>query len=208
MLAKDRQAHGRELIKGHTASLNQGEIFDFTDGRSNRAVDFGILFGARDVVLYVEPNSHYVQNTTRTGLVKRDGNALPWDRWADEFRELMPETLRKYVEDLMNATTSDSHEEAIRESIVNVVDDAGTRTKPAGALAQTAGLVVDEQLKIVPIVLAVILPEMPAGATICRLLVLVEGRLPATKAAWSVIVGKFCTERNELIPFDPLNAFT
>lgn len=117
LLNKNRQGHGRDVVKGHTASLNQGEIFDVTDGRSNRAVDFGVLFGARDVVLYLEPNGDYVQNTTRTGLVKKDGSALPWERWADEFRAKMPEALRKYVDELMGATVKDSHEEAIRERL-------------------------------------------------------------------------------------------
>lgn len=137
LLNRDRQGHGRDVVKGHTGSLNQGEIFDLTDGRSNRAIDFGILFGAQDVVLYVEPNGNYVQNTTRTGLVKKDGNPLPWEKWADEFRDKMPTVLKKHVEDIMNATVSDSHEDTIRERLKNLRDFykiSRYRPTPRGAI--------------------------------------------------------------------------
>lgn len=122
ILDRKRQGHGRNAVSGHTACLNQCELFDRSFGRTNKAIDFGIIFGARDVVLYVQPDGDYVQNTTRTGLVKVDGNPLPWERWADEFRGLMPDALKRHVEDIMIATVNDSHEKSIRERLNKLKD--------------------------------------------------------------------------------------
>lgn len=121
ILNEKREGHGRENVKGHTASVNQGELFDYTDGRSNRATDFGIVFGAANVMLYIEPNEEYQQNTARSGLVDKYGNNLPWERWADEFREAMPKELKDYVERLMSEASKDSHGDSIRERLKNYI---------------------------------------------------------------------------------------
>ena len=117
ILKSDRSGHGREYVVGHTGCINQNELFDLADGRSNRAAGFGVIFGKEDVVLYVEPSSGYVQDTTRTRLVQTDGSALPWDRWQDEFREKMPPEIQQFMKDKMGASEKDSHSESIRERL-------------------------------------------------------------------------------------------
>lgn len=110
--------HGRENLSGHTACLNQNEIFDVTDGRSNRAQHFGIILGKEDVVLYVEPKSDdIVQDTTRTRLLKTDGSEMPWERWQDEFREAFPAELELFIKEKLATTKHEDRDESIRKRL-------------------------------------------------------------------------------------------
>lgn len=120
ILKKDRSSHGREFVAGHTGCINQNELFDLADGRSNRAAGFGVIFGKEDVVLYVEPKAGYVQDTTRTRLVQEDGSGLPWDRWQDEFRQKMPAEIDKFMKDRIGAAENESHAESIRERLKSI----------------------------------------------------------------------------------------
>ncbi|WLB55049.1 ATP-binding protein [Bradyrhizobium sp. 521_C7_N1_3] len=113
--------HGREVLKGHSALLNQDEIFDISDARSNRLAYFGVIFGRDRIVIYVEPENA-VQNTARTGLVRPDGSPLKWDVWQDEFRQNMPPVLRQFLDKLINENSKDSHADSIRERLKSLKD--------------------------------------------------------------------------------------
>ena len=116
IMPKGVDGHGRELVKGHTALINQDEVFDISDARSNRLAYFGVIFGRDRVVIYIEPEKA-VQNTARTGLVKPDGSPLSWDLWQDEFRANMPIVLRQFLDNLINENSKDSHSDTIRERL-------------------------------------------------------------------------------------------
>jgi len=120
ILDSKRAGHGREYVVGHTGCINQNELFDLADGRSNRAAGFGVIFGKEDVVLYVEPREGYVQDTTRTRLVQNDGSPLPWDRWQDEFREKMPAAIKQFMNERIRAAENQSHSESIRERLRSI----------------------------------------------------------------------------------------
>lgn len=123
ILKPDRDGHSRELVAGHTGCINQNELFDISEGRSSRAVNFGIYMGKENIVLYVEPTTaKYVQNTARTGLVGRDGSHLPWSKWEDEFRENMPKALEEYIKRKLDEVSADSHEEKIRDRLKSIAD--------------------------------------------------------------------------------------
>lgn len=113
--------HGRELLKGHSALLNEDEIFDISDARSNRLAYFGVIFGRDRVVIYVEPDNA-VQSTSRTGLVRPDGSPLRWDVWQDEFRQNMPPVLRQFLDKLISENSKDSHADTIRERLKSLKD--------------------------------------------------------------------------------------
>jgi hypothetical protein len=113
--------HGRGLLKGHSALLNQNEIFDISDARSNRLAFFGVTFGRDRVVIYIEPENA-VQNTSRTGLVRPDGSPLKWDVWQDEFRANMPAVLREFIDRLIAENSKDSHFDTIRERLKTLKD--------------------------------------------------------------------------------------
>lgn len=121
IMPEGADGHGRELLKGHSALVNQDEVFDVSDARSNRLAYFGVIYGRDRVVIYVEPENA-VQNTARTGLVRPDGLPLQWDTWQDEFRENMPPTLRAFIDKLINENARDSHADTIRERLKNMKD--------------------------------------------------------------------------------------
>jgi hypothetical protein len=91
---------------GHVAALHKDELYEMTTHRRSanvRLQQFGIIFGYGRVVIYVEPNLvqdgglAVTPNTSRTAL--QIGNSpLPWDRYAEEFRENLPDELKKFIE--------------------------------------------------------------------------------------------------------------
>jgi len=119
IMPKDIDGHGRERVKGHTALINQDEIFDVSDARSSRIAYFGVIFGRDRVIIYLEPENA-VQNTARTGLVRPDGSPLSWDQWQDDFKANMPAVLREFLDKLIDENSKDSHGDSIRERLKNL----------------------------------------------------------------------------------------
>lgn len=120
IMKQDREDHARQYTAGHCACLNEGEVLGVMDGRANKAPGFGIIFGKEHVVLYVEPNKRYVQNTARNGLVRKDGASLPWEKWQDEFRQSMPQELDAFIKEQMSLSAESSHAESIRERLKSI----------------------------------------------------------------------------------------
>lgn len=121
IMPKNANGHGRTNLRGHTALVNQNEVFDISDARSNRHAHFGIIYGRDQVVIYVEPEKA-VQNTSRTGLVKPDGSPIQWDAWEDEFRENMPPVLRQFLNTLIEENSKESHFDNIRDRLKELKD--------------------------------------------------------------------------------------
>lgn len=119
VMPKGIDGHGREQLKGHTALINENEIFDVSDARSNRAAFFGVIMGRDRVIIYVEPQN-LVQNTARTNLVRPDGSVPSWDKWADEFRGNMPSELKRFLDDLLEQNAADSHTDSIKERLKSI----------------------------------------------------------------------------------------
>ena len=99
-------------LSGQTALINQGEVFDVGDARSNRLAHFGILVGRNRVMIMIEPKDA-VQNTARTNLVKADGSVMQWSAWQDEFRMNMPSQINEFINSLLRETSQVSHKKAI-----------------------------------------------------------------------------------------------
>ena len=114
ILNKDRQSNSREFTRGHTCIIKDDEVFDLSAGSSNKASGFGLIFSSPHVALHIMPNKTYSQNTARSGVVKiidNSGTTLPWERWQNEFINLMPEELKKFEEEAsksLNNETSDN----------------------------------------------------------------------------------------------------
>lgn len=109
---------------GHVAALYQNELYDRATNRAGTAMlqQFGVLFGARYVVIYVEPRSDQLTtNTARTTLLI-DGDKLPWEDWAFEFRENMPKRLAAFVQEKALASTEKDHVKSIKERLKGVMD--------------------------------------------------------------------------------------
>ena len=121
VMPKNVQGHGRELVKGHTALVNQGEIFDISDGRSNRITFFGVVFGRDRVIIYLEPEN-VIQNTARTGLVNPDGSQIIWHEWCDEFRNNIPDDLKQWLLQQELEYAAENHTESIKERLKGLKD--------------------------------------------------------------------------------------
>ena len=112
---------------GHMAALYQNELYDRVAARAGTAMlqQFGVLFGSRQVVLYVEPTvgdgSLLTTNTARTTL-RLDGEGLPWSDWAHEFREKMPGVLAEFVKEKSLASTDKDHVKSIKDRLKGVMD--------------------------------------------------------------------------------------
>jgi hypothetical protein len=112
---------------GHVAALYQNELYDRTTARAGTALlqRFGVLFGYRFVVVYVEPIADKTQslttNTARTTLLL-NGEKLPWDDWAYEFREKMPKRLDEFVREKAAALTEKDHLSTIKDRLKSVMD--------------------------------------------------------------------------------------
>src|SRR4051794_36364943 len=84
-----------------------------------------MLFGHKFVVLYVEPvpakGQSLTTNTARTAVLL-NGQPLPWDDWAYEFRENMPKALAEFVNEKAAALTEKDHSSDIKERLKIVMD--------------------------------------------------------------------------------------
>ena len=112
---------------GHIAALYQNELYDRATARAGMAMlqQFGVLFGTRQVVLYVEPQaselSMLTTNTARTTL-RANGEGLPWSDWAHEFREKMPSRLAEFGKEKALASTEKDHVKSIKDRLKGVMD--------------------------------------------------------------------------------------
>jgi hypothetical protein len=112
---------------GHVAALYRNELYELQMGRAGaaRLQAFGIIFGYPRVVIYLEPTSgpaaKLTSNTARTNLLL-DDQALPWVDWATEFRERMPDPLKKLVEEVGATTVGQDHRQSIRERLRQIMD--------------------------------------------------------------------------------------
>ena len=112
---------------GHMAALYQDELYDRATARAGTAMlqQFGVLFGSRQVVLYVEPSasdgSLLTTNTARTTLLL-NGEELPWSDWAHEFRNQMPSALADFVKEKAQSSTEKDHVKSIKDRLKGVMD--------------------------------------------------------------------------------------
>lgn len=110
---------------GHVAALHKDELYELTGGRQGIAKlqQFGILFGARQVVIYIEPDlgPSLTSNTARTNLLLGQ-KPLPWSDWSSEFRDRMPKRLADFMEEIAARGDSKDHSVTIRERLKVLLD--------------------------------------------------------------------------------------
>ena len=132
-------------VRGHSALINQGEIFNVEGERSNRLTHFGILLGRDRVVIMIEPHAAS-QNIARTQLKKLDGSEFWWQPWQDEFRSVLPQPIQSYLSSLLNQRTKASASKAIHRklmSLKSLYDSCGF--KPLQVQAPIAPMAGDDE---------------------------------------------------------------
>jgi hypothetical protein len=118
---------GHYTSGGHVAALHQDELFEITAGRGgvSRLQTFGVIFGHQRVAIYVEPKNEQqnkvVSNTARTNLLV-NGEPLPWTDWASEFREAMPDAIKRLVEEVGASSVGQDHRSSVRERLKQILD--------------------------------------------------------------------------------------
>ncbi len=112
---------------GHVAALYQNELYEQATARAgmSRLQQFGVIFGYRQVVIYVEPHNNdmtrLTTNTARTALLL-DNESLPWADWAAEFREKLPREIAELVAEKAADATETDHSKSIRERLKDVIE--------------------------------------------------------------------------------------
>jgi hypothetical protein len=109
---------------GHVAALYQDELYDMRVGPAGQRVlqQFGVLFGARRVVVYLESSPKdgaLAANTARSELLV-NGRRLPWERWAEQFRQRMPREIQDMMNAILEGVDAKSHREAISQRLQSV----------------------------------------------------------------------------------------
>lgn len=132
--------HGFNAPGGQVAALYQDELYEMNIGRPGIAQlqRFGIIFGCKQVVLFIEPNEAkgpaITPNTARTHLLC-DGERLDWASYAEEFRNNMPEEIKEYQEVAGQSASNTDHQSAYRarlKSIEELFRFARYRPRPGG----------------------------------------------------------------------------
>jgi hypothetical protein len=105
----------------HVGALFQDELYEMRTGRNSlpRLREFGMVFGADRVIMYVEPDTTRLDvssNIARSALLIQ-GEALPWTRWATEFRSDLPKELRELMDEITQATEGRDHRDAIKRRL-------------------------------------------------------------------------------------------
>lgn len=112
---------------GHVAALYQSELYELATARAgmSRLQQFGVTFGYRYVVIYLEPRDNgkgvLTTNTARTSLLIQN-EPLPWADWAAEFREKLPEEIAQLVAEKAAAAANTDHSKSIRDRLKEIMD--------------------------------------------------------------------------------------
>ncbi|HEY4451358.1 MAG TPA: hypothetical protein VGN13_07160 [Solirubrobacteraceae bacterium] len=127
------------LSSGHIAALFHDELYELRDGNAGtrQLMHFGVLFGPRRVVIYVKPDEgqQITPNTARSQLLA-NGEPLPWEQWAAEFRDKLPAAIQLMMEELLSQDSDGNHEQAIRERLKRIEELMRTtryRRTPSGS---------------------------------------------------------------------------
>jgi hypothetical protein len=112
---------------GHFAALHKDELYEMATGRSGHAKlqQFGVIFGQRQVVIYIEPTAsakrRVTTNTARTQLMV-NGESLPWTDWAAEFRENIPDEIHALMDEIASKISGADHSKSIKERLKALMD--------------------------------------------------------------------------------------
>lgn len=86
--------------KGHVAAIYQDELYCRYYGKaaSHKLHQFGIVYATAKVVIYIEPALANMEPDISRSTLKVNGSELPWEEWAEEFREQLPEEIKAMQE--------------------------------------------------------------------------------------------------------------
>lgn len=126
ILAEGADPKGHYAPGGQVGALHKNELYEVVYGRSGiaRLQSFGIIFGHARVVLYIEPTPSaglLSSNTARSQLLL-NGELIPWDQYAAEFRANMPAPLSALMERIGAGSDSQDHLRSIWDRLKAIRD--------------------------------------------------------------------------------------
>lgn len=110
--------------RAHSGALYQSELYEIRRARQSygRIRDFGVIFGYDRMIIYAEPKQSEINvspNTARSLLVV-DGEPLPWDQWAIEFRQKMPQEIKDMMDGIVSASGGRDHKDSIKRRLKDI----------------------------------------------------------------------------------------
>ena len=145
-ILKDEPALGNNSgfieSSGHIAALYKDELYELVGGRAGQArlQQFGVIFGYRQIVVYLEPcptgRDKLTTNTARTALLLNN-QPIPWSDWAAEFRESFPAEIAAHMEAIASRASETDHAKSIRErlkAMLNLFKVSRYKPSEAGSL--------------------------------------------------------------------------
>jgi hypothetical protein len=139
----ERQNSGWIESSGHVAVLYKDELYEMTSGRAapSKLQQFGITFGYKHVVIYVEPKGGDLTTNTARTMVLRGNEPMPWLEWAQEFRDHLPKELADFVAVKAESSLNTDHAETIRERLREILDLYDlSRYRPSGGEVRASQL--------------------------------------------------------------------
>jgi hypothetical protein len=127
ILKDEVDTSGHHFSGGHVAALFNDELYETVVSSAGvaRLQSFGVIFGYKHVVIYVEPTQDakgsLTANTARTQLLM-DGQALPWTEYAAQFREQMPEPITRLMEKVAAGAGDNENAQSIRDRLKQIRD--------------------------------------------------------------------------------------
>lgn len=118
---------------GHVAAMYRAkasgsvELLEMQTGSTGRRMlqHFGVVFGPSRVAIYVEPlngERQVTTNTARTQMIV-DRNPLPWDTYAEEFRNQMPKAIQEMMDSIISGSKAGrDHRDAILRRLKELRD--------------------------------------------------------------------------------------
>jgi hypothetical protein len=141
-------------IDGSIGALWKNELYETRDGKQRNSLlqQFGIVLGGARIVLYIEPTKGEIRSDASRRRLTLKGEPLPWDRWAEEFREVIPEALLEFQRELLERAEKDrsnTESDALKARLLEIRDLLQIkRYRPGAQAGLQAGF--GEELSEVP----------------------------------------------------------
>lgn len=116
---KERRNHYTEFNShAQSGAIFQKETYDLASLQKHRSrmQKFNLLYTYDRVAIFIEPNFDARSNTARSKLLMEDETGLPWEKWALEFGQNIPEVIREIENELFQESVQNLDQE-IKERI-------------------------------------------------------------------------------------------
>ena len=123
---KEKRTHYTEFNShAQSGAVFQNEMYDVNTMQSHRSrmQKFNLLYTYDRVAVFIEPDFKVRSNTARSRLLMEDESSLPWEIWAREFSNNMPNVIREMEAELFAKSVQELDNE-IKDRIRKWLRDA------------------------------------------------------------------------------------